>query len=305
VTDRRAAFGLRWLSGLLAGVLLVALAACRAPGRLPWELVPIPPAGIEQSRTADGPVIHIDRVRFLSASLGDDRYFLALVPNGPEPVTRIMVINHGWLDRAEYLLEHLAIDRVYADLLSKKTVERAVVVLPDLRILGRFGGNRPRPPRSAVTTYVAEDVAALAARRYGIPADRSRWSVSGFSFGGFVALDVGRTFGDRFGGVGVVSAFYDSAWTFWQTPGASTGLGGNAQSASSPGPPPRLLLACGTDDRFFKDMQSLHRRFASSDIQHEWLTSKGGHTWEYWATVVEPLLTFHLGRVEQAGSQIR
>ena len=285
------------------GVALLASAACRGLDRLPWELVPLPPAGVDQSRTVDGPVIHIDRVRFHSASMGDDRYFLALVPNGPEPVTRIMIINHGWYDRPEYLVEHLAIDRVYADLLTKNAVERAIIVLPDLRIVSRFGGNRPRPPRSAVTTYVADDVAGLAALRYGIPADRSHWSVSGFSFGGFVALDVGRTSGDRFGGVGVVSGFYDPAWAFWQTPDRSAGPGGDARSTSLAGPPPRLLLACGTSDRFFNDMQSLHRRFELSGVRHEWLTAAGGHTWKYWATVVEPLLMFHLGRDEKAGAQ--
>jgi enterochelin esterase-like enzyme len=292
----------RLVSVSCVGLALLALAACQGPGRLPWEMVPLPPNGIGQSRIADGPDIHIDRVRFHSARMGDDRYFLVMVPNGPEPVTHLVVINHGWLDRPEYLLEHLAIDRVYSDLLRRHAVARAIVVLPDLRIASRFGGARPRPSMSAVVAYVAEEVAGLAARGYGIAADRRRWSVSGFSFGGSVALDVGRIYGAQFGGVGVVSGFSDPAWTLWPVPAASEVAGGAPLSPSLVGPPPRLLLACGTSDRFFKDMQALHRRFESAGIRHEWLTANGGHTWEYWATVVEPLLRFHLGPDTRGGT---
>ncbi len=305
MTGRRRATGLRRLLILPVGLVLLAAEACRGPGLLPWERVPLPPEGIDTARVADGPVVHIDRVRFHSASMGDDRYFLALVPNGPEPATHIMVLNHGWLDRAEDLLVHLAIDRVYSDLLGKQAVARAIIVLPDLRIASRFGATKPRPSQRAVARYLGEEVAGFAARLYGIAADRSRWSVSGISFGGYMALDVALNFSQRFGGVGVVSGFYDRAWAFWPAAGAAIGRDGNAQTASPGGPPPRVLLACGTGDRFFKEMVSLHERFESSGTRHQWLTAPGGHTWQYWSTVVEPLLKFQLGGGDRVGDRPR
>ncbi len=283
------------MSIVAVGFVLYAVDACVGPRVLPWELAPLPPDGVDRSLVADGPIVHVDRVRFHSASLGDTRYFLALVPNGPEPATRVAIVNHGWLDRPEDLPEHLAIERVYADLLAKTAVERAIIVLPDLRIASRFGPTKPRPPRSAVTTYVAEEVAALAGRLYGVEAGRSRWSVSGFSFGGLVALDVARTSAERFGSVGVVSGFYDHTWAFWNGTVAPADRGADDHATDSIGPPPRVMLACGTSDRFFREMQSLHQLFDASGIRNQWLIAPGGHTWQYWATVVEPLLIFHLG----------
>jgi S-formylglutathione hydrolase FrmB len=62
-----------------------------------------------------------------------------------------------------------------------------------------------------------------------------------------------------------------------------------------PGPAPRLFLACGTNDGFFRQMLALHETFNQLGILNQWSTGPGGHTWEYWSSVLPQMLRFHLG----------
>lgn len=286
-----------------AALLLAALAlACTWPKREPWELAPLPPDGVESTRLVTRPPLRIDRVRFHSAEVGEPRFFLALVPDGAGAVRDVLILNHGWWDRPEDLLRELKVDQVYARLLAAREVRPAIIVLPDIRFSSYYRRNSERFPFNQSLELIATEVSGLVSQRYGVAADRGHWSITGFSFGGYVALDVARRYSGRFGGASAFSSFYDEEWTFWpaEPPPAGTldSRGRGKQTIVAPGPVPRLMLGCGTEDRFLANMVELHELLTARGIAHEWLTAPGGHTWAYWSSVLEPMLLFHLGADE-------
>jgi S-formylglutathione hydrolase FrmB len=100
--------------------------------------------------------------------------------------------------------------------------------------------------------------------------------------------------------VSVVSSFYNKEWLFWplSNPIESEidSMGRGKQTIIVPGPIPEIFLACGTKDRFFNTMSGLHKQFLELGIPHVWAASHGGHSWDYWASVLEKLLKFHLSQ---------
>lgn len=284
------------LPALLLGILAV---SCTWPKREPWELVPLPPGDTEVTRLDTTPPILVDRVRFHSAETGEPRFFLALVPEGVPKVEDVLIFNHGWWDRPEDLLRELRIDEVYARLLAARKIRPAIIVLPDIRFSNYYRRNSELFPFNQSLELVASEVAGLVSTRYEVAPGRDRWSIGGFSFGGYVALDVARRYAGRFGSASIFSSFHDKDWTFWPAepppPGKLDSRGRGKQTIVAPGPVPRLLLACGTDDRLYPNMVELHELLTAKGIAHEWVTGPGGHTWAYWFSVLEPMLLFHLG----------
>jgi enterochelin esterase-like enzyme len=273
--------------------------ACSWPKREPWELAPLPPDGVESTRLVSGPPLHIDRVRFRSAEVGEPRFFLALVPDGIDGIKDVLIFNHGWWDRPEDVLREMKIDLVYARLLAERKVRPAIIVLPDIRFSNDYRRNAEQFPFNQSLELIVTEVSGLVSQRYGVAADRDHWSIGGFSFGGYVALDVARRYSGRFGSASVFSSFYDEEWTFWPAEPPPAGKldsrGRGKQTIVAPGPVPRLMLGCGTEDRLFANMADLNKLLTARGIDHEWRTAPGGHTWAYWSSVLEPMLLFHLG----------
>jgi len=286
--------------GLVAAAALLATLAlsCRWPKREAWELAPLPPGGVELTRLSSAAPLDVERIRFQSKAAGDTRFFLALVPS-ERPLQDVLIFNHGWWDRPEDLLRELKIDRVYARLLAERKVRPAVIVLPDVRFSNYYRRHAEKFPYNQTLDLIAIEISGEVARRYGVAESREHWSVAGFSFGGYVALDVVRRFSGRFGSASVLSAFYDKEWTFWPSepppPGKLDGSGRGKQTIVAPGPVPRLFLGCGTEDRMYASMVELHALLSARGILHDWSTKPGGHTWAYWSSMLEPVFVFHLG----------
>ena len=283
----------------VALLLIVSAAACAWPKREAWEDAPLPQNGIEVTRLETGLALNIDRVRFWFAELGEARFFLALVPVGVGTVKDVLVLNHGWADRPEDLLRELKVAEVYTAMLKAAEVRPAIVVLPDIRFSNHFRRHAAEFPFGQGLPLVAENTAGLVSSTYGVPQDPDHWGVAGFSFGGYVALDVVRRYGGRFGSASIVSGFFDEDWAFWPAEPPPAGRvdsrGRGKQTVIAPGRVPRLFLACGTEDRFYGTMVKLHDRLTAEQIPHEWRTSPGGHTWQYWSSMLRSMLAFHLG----------
>lgn len=289
--------------GVLAGVAVLAasfgalIPGCPSPTTQSWERAPLPAGGIEVTTLTTGPQFSIERVRFHSAEVDEPRFFIAIVPGGGA-ARDVLILNHGWSDRPEDLVRHLKVDAVYGEMLAAKQVKPAIIVMPDIRFSNFYRRNAQMFPFNQSLVLVAEETSAIVSKRYDIPRERERWNIGGFSFGGYVALDVVRRYGGWFGRATIVSGFYDEDWTFWPAveppPGRLDGRGRGKHSIVVAGPKPQLLLACGTEDRFFRRMTRLHELFTAQGIDHDWTTSRGGHTWKYWSTTLRPLLRFHL-----------
>ena len=288
----------------LRGLALLAtllLPACRQHKEA-FEKAPLAPGQIEVVRLSERANLVVERIRFWSKEMNEPRFFLALVPKtSPKtPVTpsEVFILNHGWRDRPEDLLKHLKVDQVYDEMLGRGEVRPAIVILPDVRFDSFYDEFSDRFPYHNYLTLVAEEVAGTVSRHYGIPFERQRWSIGGFSFGGYLAMDVGRRYPGRFASVSVISGLVDKEWSFWPSqpppPGPLDSQGRGKHTIVAPGPIPRLFLACGSDDRLFSMMLGLHQQLTSLGIPHEWSTTPGAHTWKYWSSVLPLIFRFHL-----------
>ena len=278
------------------------LTCCESPKKEPWESAPLKDGEVEQVHLGDKAGISIDRIRFYSHEMQEPRFFLVLAPKADMPVDRVFILNHGWFDRPESMLDALKLDQVFTRLLADGELKPALLVLPDVRFPDFFRRNSSLYPFPQYPALVAEEVAGLVTQRYNIPFSRDKWGIGGFSFGGYLSLDVGRRYSGRFGSVSVISSFFDEDWTFWPDkppdPGRLDSKGRGKQTTVAPGPAPRLFLACGESDRFIGNMVRLHQTFQKLGIPHEWSTAPGGHTWAYWSSVLEKMLRFHLGQAQ-------
>ena len=297
----------RWrLRGLALTVTLTAmmlmatllLSACRRMHKEPFEKEPLAPGQIEVVRLSERANLEVERIRFWSKEMNEPRFFLALVPKTKVAPSEVFILNHGWWDRPEDLLQYLKVDQVYDEMLGRGEVRPAIVILPDVRFNNFYREYSDRFPYPNYLTLVAEEVAGTVSRHYSIPFERQRWAIGGFSFGGYLSLDVGRRYAGRFASVSVVSGLVDKKWSFWPSqpppPGPLDSQGRGKQTIVVTGPVPSLFLACGTDDRLFSTMRDLHERLTELGIPHEWSTGPGGHTWKYWSAVLPQMLKFHL-----------
>jgi enterochelin esterase-like enzyme len=287
-----------WLRTAVISLVLLPVSACRFHRVAPWERTPLREGQVEKVRLTESADFFVDRVRFFSEELQEPRFFLILTPAADPNVRNVLILNHGWSDRPEDLMTSLGVDATYAGLLGRRRVSSARLVLPDIRFPAVFRRTERRYPFRQYLVLVGEEVPGLVSRLYDIPFDRERWGIGGFSFGGYVSLDVARRYPGRFGSVSVVSSFYEDDWTFWPSElppiGPVDSRGRGKQNIVLPGPIPRLMLACGTHDRFVAQMRALHTRFSQLGIRHEWATAAGGHTWTYWKAVLPSVLAFHL-----------
>jgi enterochelin esterase-like enzyme len=269
----------------------------------PWEKVPLEKNQIEVTRVGEQANLTIERVRFFSEEMNGPRFFLALVPKTEKPLDRVFILNHGWFDRPESLLTYLKVDQTYAGLLAQGKVRPAVIILPDVRFADYFRRNAEKFPFPNYLTLVVEEITPLVSKKYAIPFSREKWGIGGFSFGGYLSLDAARHYPGRFGSVSVVSAFGGRQWSYWPSvppaPGPLDSKGRGKQTIVEPGPVPRIFLACGTDDRLFRGTRALHEEFTRLGIAHVWSTAPGGHTWEYWSSVLPQMLEFHLAAEER------
>lgn len=286
-----------WALFLTAATFLVG--GCRRMNKQPFEKVPLAPRQLETARLSERPNLVVERLRFWSAELKEPRFFLALVPKAPATSPRVFILNHGWFDRPEDLLVHLHVDEVLDNMIGAGEIQPAIVVIPDVRFNNIFRQQSRRFPFANYLNLVAEEVASTVSRHYNVPFDRERWGIGGFSFGGYLSLDVGRRYPGRFGAVAVISGFAEPDWSFWPAvappPGPLDAKGRGKHTVVAPGPPPRVLLACGTEDHLFATMRLVHDRFAHEGFLHTWSTGPGGHTWKYWSSVLVPMLRFALG----------
>lgn len=268
----------------------------------PFEKAPLAPGQIEVVRLSERTNLAVERIRFWSKEMNEPRFLLALVPK-TVPKTQVapsevFILNHGWRDRPEDLLKHLKVDQVYDEMLGRGEVRPAIVVLPDVRFNSFYDEFSDHSPYHNYLTLVAEEVAGTVSSHYAIPFERERWAIGGFSFGGYLSMDVGRRYPGRFASVSVISGLVDKEWSFWPAqpplPGPLDSQGRGKHTIVVPGPIPRLFLACGSDDRMFSMMLGLHEKLTQLGIPHEWSSGPGGHTWKYWSSVLPQMFRFHL-----------
>ncbi len=109
------------------------LSACRRMHKEPFEKAPLAPGQIEVVRLSERANLVVERIRFWSYEMNEPRFFLALVPKTQVAPSEVFILNHGWWDRPEDLLQYLKVDKVYDEMLGRGEVRPAIVILPDVR----------------------------------------------------------------------------------------------------------------------------------------------------------------------------
>jgi enterochelin esterase-like enzyme len=285
---------------LLLPLIIAAVVSCDPRKKEAWETAPLKDGPLEVVQLEERSGLKVERIRFRALELNEFRFCLVLLPKSGELPQSVLIINHGWADRPEYLLQYLHLDQVYAKLLAEGAVKPAILVLPDVRFDPSDRKNSAAVLFPKYLPLITEEVYRHVSRQYHVPPAKENWGIAGFSFGGYVSLDVGRRYAGRFGSIGTVSSPHETDWLFWPSKAPEEtsvdSMGRGRQMIVEPGPIPRIFLACGTEDRYFKDMMQLHNKFQKAGIAHVWSTGPGGHTWKYWSSVLEELLRFHLGK---------
>lgn len=57
---------------------------------------------------------------------------------------------------------------------------------------------------------------------------------------------------------------------------------------------PDLFLACGEEDFLYNENKDLHNWLMSQDVNHQFQTSSGDHSWSYWRQMIYPAIDWLL-----------
>lgn len=147
--------------------------------------------------------------------------------------------------------------------------------------------------------WIVEEVPALA-RLVEPSVEGAPCFIAGLSMGGYGAMRLGATYGDRFQGISAHSSvthfdqksgFVEEAQTDYQLrPGQVLDVGEALLLNRKKLPP--LRFDCGLSDPLLEPNRELHRRLVEARLPHEYQEHPGGHTWEYWSTHLEATLRF-------------
>jgi S-formylglutathione hydrolase FrmB len=163
-------------------------------------------------------------------------------------------------------------------------------------------------------TFLSEELPALCREFFPLSAVREENFAAGLSMGGYGALRLGLARPDRYAAVASLSGALDIArrlreagtnefsrislaeWAGIFGPELK-GAGTEAdlyflaeKVASSPGPKPRLYLACGTEDELLKDTRDFRRHLDRVHLPATYEEGPGAHEWGCWDAQIQRVL---------------
>ena len=147
--------------------------------------------------------------------------------------------------------------------------------------------------------WIVDEVPAAVAHVLPGVTSQSPQMIAGLSMGGFGALRLGATYGDRFLAASGHSSLTDTTQMrdfveeylddALAPPGARTLVEPILRHRARL---PHLRFDCGTADSLLDANRALHARLVDAGIPHQYEEFPGGHTWEYWATHLERTFRF-------------
>ncbi|MFD2826783.1 alpha/beta hydrolase [Leeuwenhoekiella polynyae] len=185
----------------------------------------------------------------------------------------------------------------YADLYQ------LIIVCPD----GNYGSwyfDSEVKPESKYDTYVAKELVHWVDQHFSTINDKSGRAITGLSMGGHGALylafkhqDIYALAGSMSGGVDITP--FPNNWELasylgsyaehkerWE---ANTVI--NLTNLLTPDSL-KLIIECGTSDFFYKVNVNLHEKLEYTNIPHTFISSPGGHTWDFWRNAIKYQLVF-------------
>ncbi len=210
----------------------------------------------------------------------------------------VVYLLHGYSGNASNWIKLVPALKEYADQYN------LLIVCPD-------GGNSwyiDSPVDSAVRyeTYIAKTVPNFIDGNYRTITHRKGRAITGLSMGGHGGLFLGFRHSDFFGACGSMSGGvdltgYKTKFDISKRIGDSIRYAQNWKNYSvinviekKPADSLAIIIDCGTEDFFFKDNQSLHKKLLRLQIPHDYTERPGSHNWAYWRNAIKyQLLFFH------------
>lgn len=173
-----------------------------------------------------------------------------------------------------------------------------IIVCPD----GNYNSwyfDSPEVKESKYETYVSQELVKWVDEHYKTIEDKKGRAITGLSMGGHGALylaikhqDVYASAGSMSGGVDIrpfpdhwdISKYlgsyseYSERWDKHSVVNLTHLL--TPQSLN-------LIIECGTDDFFYDVNVRLHKKLLYFNIPHTFISSPGGHTWDFWRNALK------------------
>ena len=241
--------------------------------------------------------------RWHSAELGKAVEVNVTIPlSAPKRRRKVLYLLHGLSDDASLWLRRTSIER-YAE------ARGFAVIMPD----GGRGFYTDAVAGPRYWSFVAEELPALVAEVFDLPAGRERTFVAGLSMGGYGALKLVLRRPDRFAAAGALSPVVDlkarfrAADTAHWRPELRRIFGGASQLAArgndlftlakqavaSGAPLPRIVSFCGEDDFMIADNRKFNAFMAKLPYpEYHARLRPGAHNWEFWDRHIQDVLDF-------------
>ncbi|RYY34719.1 MAG: esterase family protein [Sphingobacteriaceae bacterium] len=173
-----------------------------------------------------------------------------------------------------------------------------IIVCPDGNVSSWYFDS-PVDPAWKYETYVSTELVHYIDKHYATISNRSGRAITGLSMGGHGALYLAFKHQDVFGAAGSMSGGVDIRpfplnWNIADRLGKysdnqqrwDSNTVTNLTHLLTPNSL-QLIIDCGTDDFFYNVNKILHKKLSDMNIQHDFISRPGGHTWQYWANAVQ------------------
>ncbi|HOZ96342.1 MAG TPA: alpha/beta hydrolase-fold protein [Niabella sp.] len=162
----------------------------------------------------------------------------------------------------------------------------------------------PVDPLYKYETYVSKELVSWVDENYATIRSAKARAIAGLSMGGHGALYLAIKHPDVFGACGSMSGGVDirpfpNNWDMAKRLGRYAEFPERWEKNTAINmlyliQPKTLdiIIDCGTEDFFYNVNEELHRQMLLRNIQHDYITRPGGHTWPYWQNAVSYQLMF-------------
>jgi len=181
-----------------------------------------------------------------------------------------------------------------------------VVVCPD----GGFGSwywDMPNDKNYQYETFVSKELVEYIDQHYSTIKTRDGRAITGLSMGGHGALSLAIKHQDIYGAAGSTAGGVDFRpfpmnWEIKDRIGNYADVPQEWDSRVVINMVPklvnnklRLMIDCGKEDFFYAVNVALHDKLMYYNINHTFVTSEGGHNWEYWSRSIVYQMAFFKG----------
>lgn len=193
---------------------------------------------------------------------------------------------------------------------SLATAHGVILVCPDG--MNSWYWDAPADTAMRMETYIISDLVPWVDRHFRTRHGAIQRAVTGLSMGGHGALWLALRHPDVFGNAGSTSGGVDfrpwpKSWNIPDRlgPKATNGAVWDSHTVMSLIDLPsarqvNMIIDCGTEDLFYKVNCRLHRELERRGIRHEFRTSPGAHTPQYWHKSIGPQLDFFESNFKKA-----